>query len=402
MALSPQANHSMKSSKALFLQVPHCVGHFAFADFHHKGALSRSGSGSDVSTMIPSLDGELSNGGACSTRKSADFASLDTVGCSAVAPDGLHTAFDPAQIQPWEPERFEMLGKVQDATRNRGVVHHMLDSSDQRHVAVKTMPNDWICSCHDDFVKQHPEETEQPWQDIGCISFLNCVGYAYGCRLLGVYRDAQFTRVVTELASHGDLFSWSSRAQIPPPGPEREALMLPVAMQILEALKRLHETSIVHGDVSMENILLSSTSHEAGLQVQIIDFGMASTGRRFRSGARGKASYQAPEMHVQDEYDGFSSDAFAAGVTLYAAFVNDYPWLSTRPGACKCFEYVRKHGFRAYLQKRKIRNSGRAVAEHLSEPVVQLLEGLLALEPAHRLTLGESVWADRLSVWERL
>lgn len=25
----------------------------------------------------------------------------------------------------------------------------------------------------------------------------------------------------------------------------------------------------------------------------------------------------------------------------------DYPWLSTRPGGCKCFEYVRKHGFRA-------------------------------------------------------
>jgi hypothetical protein len=26
---------------------------------------------------------------------------------------------------------------------------------------------------------------------------------------------------------------------------------------------------------------------------------------------------------------------------LYAVFMKDYPWLSTRPGACKQFEYVK-------------------------------------------------------------
>lgn len=32
----------------------------------------------------------------------------------------------------------------------------------------------------------------------------------------------------------------------------------------------------------------------------------------------------------------------------------DYPWISTRAGACKCFEYVRTHGFLKFMSKRRI------------------------------------------------
>ena len=102
---------------------------------------------------------------------------------------------------------------------------------------------------------------------------------------------------------------------------------------------------------------------------------------------------QAPELHTDQEYDAYLTDAFSLGlsvwsrdiapfsgfccgpspfgpgVTLYAVLLKDihgrssvaakvlklqdYPWLSTRPGGCKCCEYVKKHGFRAWACPRR-------------------------------------------------
>mmetsp|Transcript_131926 Transcript_131926/g.341437 ORF Transcript_131926/g.341437 Transcript_131926/m.341437 type:complete len:429 (+) Transcript_131926:86-1372(+) len=324
------------------------------------------------------------------------------------APEALHLAFDPANVQEWQPKRFERLGKVQDAVRNRGHVDQMLDAVAGRKVAVKQMPNDWVCESHEAFVRQHPLETEQPWTDIGCTSFLNSVNFPYAVPLLGVYRDGLSTRLVAELASEGDLFSWAGGEAVPAPAGagaaagDREALVKPLARQICDSVRRLHELSIVHRDVSMENILLSRNPDNGALRIQVIDFGMTSTGRRFRSCVRGKASYQAPEVHIDEDYDGLLADAFAVGVTLYAALVKDYPWLSTRPGGCKCFDYVRRNGFRAFAARRKLRGSSATVAQCLSPSCIDFLDGLLAVDPARRLTLGESVFMEeggRRSVW---
>mmetsp|Transcript_84913 Transcript_84913/g.259264 ORF Transcript_84913/g.259264 Transcript_84913/m.259264 type:complete len:410 (-) Transcript_84913:133-1362(-) len=308
------------------------------------------------------------------------------------APEPLHDAFDPEEVQAWDSSRFEMVGKVQDAVRNRGSVHQMVDIELGRPVAVKRMPNDWVCQSHQDFVQHHPEETELPWQDIACNNFLNEIGYPYRCPLLGVFRDDETTSMVTELASEGDLFSWCSGAFLEQPGIARELRVLPLARQITDCVRQLHELSIVHQDLSLENILLSRGLQ--ALQVQVIDFGMTTTCRTFQKSARGKPSYQAPEVHEDKPCDGFLSDAFAVGVTLYCLLVGDYPWLSTRVGGCKCFDFVLRNGFRAYLKKRKLRGGGGTVAQNMSEPLMRLLEGLLEINPEKRLTLGETVFDD--------
>jgi len=315
------------------------------------------------------------------------------------APTALHSAFNSAEVCRWEPDRFQTIRKLQDATRNRGQVILMRDTHEDRLVAVKQMPNRWVRNSHSEFVVEHPSETEMPWQDVGCIRFLNSVGYSYACALLGVYRDDAHTYIVTTFATEGDLFSWCEAGV--PPGREREIVVQPLARQIMQGVQQLHEFSIVHRDLSLENVLMSKSDDDS-LHIRIIDFSMASTSRTFRNCVRGKASYQAPELHSDQEYDAFMSDVFSLGVTLYAVLLKDYPWLSTRPGGCKCFEYVRKHGFRSYLAKRKLRNSSARVGEFISEPLKQLLEGLLALNPADRLTLGESTWSSdsRRSVWD--
>jgi len=315
------------------------------------------------------------------------------------APFELHTAFDPKTVRKWEPSRFKMVRKLQDATRNRGVVYLMNDISLGRPVAVKQMPNWWMRRSHSDFLTEHPSETELPWQDIGCMEFLNSMDFPSASALLGVYRDEEYTYVITAFATEGDLFSWCESGVVAP-GVEREVLVQPLARQMMTALQQLHDFSIVHRDLSLENILVSKSDDDS-LHIRIIDFSMASTSRRFIKCVRGKASYQAPELHTDEEYDAFLADTFALGVAIFDILMKDYPWLSTRPGVCHCFDYVRKHGFRSYLVKRKLRHSNSRCADVISEPVKQLLEGMLAFDPKQRLTLGEGAYSSRRrSVWD--
>jgi hypothetical protein len=314
----------------------------------------------------------------------------------------LHEAFDAVNdVQSFDPNRFELKRDLQDAPRNKGKVSLMWDTIDKRFVAAKTMPNSWAGRNHVDFMAMYPQEIEWPWQDIGCTKFLNEAGFPHGCTLLGVHRDRRTTAVMTSFASEGDLFTWCGKNGTKA-GPEREDVVRPLAAQLFQGMKHLHELSIVHRDLSMENCLVSKNDEDGSLHLQIIDFGMAQTQRYFSHEVRGKKSYQAPECHGEDEYDAFLADTFACGVSLYCILVMDYPWQSTQPGSCKCFDFVRKYGFRAYLHKRKLRNSDTPVSKVLSEPAKKLLAGLLELDPEKRLTLGENGWwkNQKRSVWD--
>lgn len=316
------------------------------------------------------------------------------------APRPLYNGFNPDEVQDWVPVRFKAVRKLQDATRNRGTVHLCLDKANGGClVAIKCMPNRWILRSHSEFVAERPDETEIPWTDIGCTQWLNRLGFKYAVELLGVYRDADCTYVATSFATEGDLFSWCEVGESE--GRARDVVVHSLARQMFQAVQQLHDFSIVHRDFSLENVLLCKMD-DGSLHVKIIDFSMASSMRIFEASVRGKASYQAPEQHSAGECDGFLTDSFAVGVTLYALLVQDYPWLSTRPGGCKCFEYVRTRGLRGFLAKRKLRNEEQRVCSLLPEPLMQLLEGLLQLDPVQRLTLGERCWAGsgRRSVWD--
>lgn len=386
-----------RGSRPFHLQFPPCVARLRAsyqADFEGVLKYSISESGRQISANSTQAE-------TCSTSGTTDW--NDEFIC-VKAPDPLHAAFDFNDVKPWDPGLFQLVGKMQDATRNKGQVHRMQDIVLNKSVAVKQMPNDWMRGSPEEFHRAAPAEIEHPWTDIGCVSFLNACNYPYACSLFGVYRDSENTHVVTELATEGDLFEWSGTTDGPPPGPAREAVILPLAKQIIKGIAQLHEMSLVHHDLSLENFLLSRNTPHGNLTIKVIDFGMTAPTRHFSNCVRGKPSYQAPEVHAADEeYDGFLSDAFALGVTLYACLTKDYPWLSTRPGGCKCFEFVRKNGFRAYINKRKLRGTSQTIAYYLSESLIQLLEGLLAFNPAERLTLGEAVFADsgRKSVWDQ-
>jgi len=330
--------------------------------------------------------------------------------CSLSVEERVKLFQDAFPVQPWAPERFEMVKKLQEAPRNKGAVDLMRDiARGGCFVAVKRMPLYWTCSDPTEFKQKHPNAMENPWLDAGLTAFLHSIGFAYVCDPVGVFRDSSHTYMVGTYATKGDMFSWIENGK--KPGTARETMVRPIAEQIFEAVRCLHDSGIAHRDISLENILLT---HEEGQengtpQVKLIDFGAASL-TRMCSGMCGKPSYAAPEVYESGEYDGFLSDAFSVGVVLFTLTACGYPWMSTRAGKCKMFTYVCNNGLRAYLRARRIGGcNGTTLAESLSEPLVALLEGLVVINPADRFTLGKGtrdssaldvITGSTTSVWD--
>lgn len=293
----------------------------------------------------------------------------------------------------WRTDRFEKIRLLQNAARNQGRVELMKEVSSGRFVAVKRMPIGWTGFNQQDFLRRHETELEMPWVDVALAKYLSLQRVNFVCDPVGTFRDECETFFVSSFADKGDLFEWCQNG--PTPGLEREALLRPLVQQLFDAMKYLHGLEIAHCDLSLENILLM-TNDEGNLQIKLIDFGMAAIQQHRIIGARGKPSYQAPEMHRVD-YDPLLSDTFAVGVVVFGMVAQDYPWLSTKPAGCKCFDFASTKGLRAYLHKRKARNSnGARLAEVFTERLMELLDMLLQLEPENRARLEQTdfPWLD--------
>jgi serine/threonine protein kinase len=337
--------------------------------------------------------------------KSPDDTSWTSSDIEPISEIDLELAENSNEVRDWDPASFQMIKHLQKAYCNFGSVvmmrcladHQLQDKAGRgKFCAVKVMPNKWITSGPEEFKTKYPEVVEQPWKDIAMLKQLQARGCPYTCDLLGIFRDAKRTYVVTSLATKGDLLSWCDRA--PRPGRSREAAMLPIVYQIADAVKCLHDVGVAHRDLSLENILLTEDGRES--KVKLIDFGMASLQRHCIKQKCGKKSYQAPEMHQKEtHYDTFLADIFALGVVIFGMAAGDYPWQSTKPEACKSFDYACQNGFEAFL-KAKTMPDGRTLATVFSPTFAEFVGSFLEIEPDARVTLGENCWEPtRPSVW---
>jgi len=95
--------------------------------------------------------------------------------------------------------------------------------------------------------------------------------------------------------------------------------------QLLLALKFMHERRICHGDISLENIVLTKDK-----DVKVIDLGVAheyKDGNFLSECTRiGKDKYMSPECHLGQYFDGRDNDMWCAGVVLWLCLVGCPPW----------------------------------------------------------------------------
>lgn len=294
-------------------------------------------------------------------------------------------------VLPWVPGQYQMVGTLQQPSQQGSArVDLMRNMMEGGFVVVKSMPISFSKTGAMEYQRAHPGAREQPWADLAIVRHLNRLGFPHVCEAIGAYQDSQHSYFVTSCATGGDLCSW--RLDAPRPGPQREAEMRPIARQVIRAVRWLHDLDICHRDICMENLVLHENP-DGSMQVKLTGFGAATLSRRCSQEVRGKPAYQAPELHLAKGYDAFLSDAFAVGVALFTLAANEHPWRSTRPGECSTFGFCSTFGLRKMMQERKLRQcGGSCVAEVLSPQLVELLQGLLALQPRRRLTLGELAW----------
>jgi len=314
-------------------------------------------------------------------------------------------ASEARQMKHWDPTRWEFVKTLKLAEGKFGCVDCLRDTSCKNTTAaVKRVPKTWMTSSPKEFRRVYPQAIEIPWNDISFVMHLNRIGFPSVCHQLGVYQGIQQNYIVTSLATEGGLFRWI-RGDQSAPGWEREGSIRPILTQIFSAVRCLHDLGIAHRDLSIENIVLTKDNMGA-LQVKVIDFAMATLARSSK-GVRGKPSYQAPEMHKDEEHDSFLADNFAIGVVAFTMATHSYPWLSTKPGEDKQFEFISSKGLRNYLQHKKCRDHNSCLAEILSDWFVELVQGMLAIDPQERMTCGEACFNEtvdsheaRTSVWD--
>ena len=120
--------------------------------------------------------------------------------------------------------------------------------------------------------------------------------------------------------------------------------LLPIAMQVCDALAAVHAAGVIHRDLKPSNIFLAVDREDpAGpMRVKLLDFGIArveweETRITNTGGPLGTPGYMSPEQETGGEVDN-RSDIFALGAILYECLVGEPPPPPTPSGVLRTGE----------------------------------------------------------------
>ena len=98
-----------------------------------------------------------------------------------------------------------------------------------------------------------------------------------------------------------------------------------IIKQMSNAIKFLHDRDITHGDIKLENFLITKKH-----RIVLIDFGLSTVGNNPIFRKKGTAMYAAPELIFLDSetgYIGKKIDMWALGTVIYILKYKNYPFL---------------------------------------------------------------------------
>ena len=150
------------------------------------------------------------------------------------------------------------------------------------------------------------------------IDILKELNHPNVIRFVEIFENSKYIFLVLEYADRDDLLKYLKNH-----GRFSEADFLPILAQILNGLQYLHDSSILHRDIKLDNILLTSTG-----QVKICDFGVS---RKILSKGLihehiGTPAYLAPEIVTGRGYSGFKADIWSLGVLTFIALLGVAPF----------------------------------------------------------------------------
>ncbi|CAI7786047.1 unnamed protein product [Closterium sp. NIES-53] len=164
-----------------------------------------------------------------------------------------------------------------------------------------------------------------------------------------------------------------------------EHLAAGIFWQLVTAVQHCHSQRVVHRDIKLENVLLTSASPASKpsgtdtcpFTVKLADFGTATIlkpGVDFTMGNVGSTAYKAPEVS-QDSYHGTPADVYSLGVVLYALLTSTFPNSDASKGT------VTRGNPQDFIDNE--------LTVHLSSGVKQLIAAMLAVDPAKRPTCSQ-------------
>lgn len=101
--------------------------------------------------------------------------------------------------------------------------------------------------------------------------------------------------------------------------------LIPIAVQVADALEATHRAQIVHQDLKPSNLILKDSANE----VVVTDFGVSAASRTGEDNIQvtgGTPLFMAPELFAQGAVGTPSSDLWSLGVTLYYLACGAYPF----------------------------------------------------------------------------
>jgi len=193
--------------------------------------------------------------------------------------------------------------------------------------------------------------------------------------------------LLMELVAGGDLFD-----RLISGGAMTEEAARHYLVQLMHAVAHCHARGVAHRDIKLENVLIDLDGH-----IKLTDFGLAGVFRikdgdpeRLLSDRCGSKAYVAPELIADRSapYVGPPVDVWACGVCLFAMLANFFPF----DVACARRDWRMSP---VQLAQAEGGSTVRTLYELASRPcpfsaeAVQLLDRMLALDPARRATVAE-------------
>ena len=182
-------------------------------------------------------------------------------------------------------------------------------------------------------------------------------------KIFETYETKKHICIVMEYICAGDLLTYIKK---------RSKLQEPVAKfifkQIILALKYIHQNNIVHRDIKLDNILIDLDNN-----IKICDFGVSRIINKndVMLEQCGTPAYIAPEILLNEGYEGFTVDVWSAGVVLYAMLSGTVPFKGTD-----------------LKELNNIIISGKyQPIEDISKEASNLLKNILEVDPKKRITI---------------
>ena len=177
-------------------------------------------------------------------------------------------------------------------------------------------------------------------------------------------------------------------------GPLPAKELLPLAIQLAEALSTAHAQGVIHRDLKPANVRFTPEG-----RLKVLDFGLArilepknrpglTMTMTDARGAAGTLAYMAPEV-LGGETPDARSDVYSCGVVLYEMATGRRPFAGETALALM------------YAVLHQTPQSARALAPSLSPELDQLIQRTLDREPAKRPASGRELLAELKAIAER-